>query len=91
MTVPTTIPTMTALGRDDEGGGRKREAERVHQGPEAGRQARFRRATPTALASTPTTSASPATCVITCRSLAPSARSSAISRARCATMIEKVL
>ena len=48
-------------------------------------------ATPTADASTPTTTDSPNTCPITWRWLAPIARSSAISRVRCATTIENVL
>ncbi len=47
--------------------------------------------TPTTEASTPTTTDSPNTWPITWRWLAPIARSSAISRVRCATTIENVL
>ena len=46
---------------------------------------------PRADATKPVTNASTTTDVMTCRRLAPIARSSAISRVRCATMIENVL
>jgi hypothetical protein len=46
---------------------------------------------PTTDASRPTSTDSNSTLLTTCRRLAPIARSSAISRVRCCTMIEKVL
>ena len=73
-----------AAARDAEAGGVEQRAEQParSRGRRAGRAPRRR---------APRTSASPATAATIWRRVAPSARSSANSRVRCATVIEKVL
>ena len=67
------------------------EADRVHDAPSARSTARCRRRRRSRSRATPTTTDSPITDPSTCRRVAPIARSSAISRMRCATTIENVL
>ena len=88
--IPTASETIDRARREDGAGLRQVDPERDEQLVQALRERRGRGRGPTIEASVPITSASRKTEPSTCRRLAPSVRSVANSRVRCAIVIESV-